>query len=362
MKKKATQPVRQRAAVLVLAAALFLGGGCRESRKSTHAGQSEARQAIDTPQGMIEHLQSKHLPALNVVAHWPNQYGPGLVITTDHYEIYTTLLDPLMLSQLPGFMESAYRGYQEQLPQPVASTSRSRVFLFATRQQWEEHTRNFVGSKLAPVYLQITKGAYYLNGDCVAYNIGRKRTFSVMGHEGWHQFNSRHFAYRLPSWLDEGIAMLFETSVYEKGWFNFEPSRNLGRLGSLRQTLQQGSMIPLRQLITLNPAQVISSTEAVTAFYAQSYALVRFLREEDYGKRLPKFHQMLLGGLQGTWPLGEQERKIAADRNIQLTANWNHYVATKLFDTYIEAGSEAGELEAEYVRFCRKIVYRVRLK
>jgi len=53
----------------------------------------------------------------------------------------------------------------------------------------------------------------------VVYYIGRERTFSALGHEGWHQFNSRHFKFRLPSWLDEGIAMLFEIHRSEKGFF-----------------------------------------------------------------------------------------------------------------------------------------------
>ena len=76
----------------------------------------------------------------------------------------------------------------------------------------------------------------------MVYNIGRERTFSVLGHEGWHQFNKRLFEYRLPSWLDEGIAMLFEVSRYEKGFFYFNPGGNLYRLGALKSTLIKDKM------------------------------------------------------------------------------------------------------------------------
>ena len=322
------------------------------------------RPVLDTPQGLIDYLQRKKLPALRSVDIWENDFAPGLTLTTIHYQIHTTLMEPLVLYQIPGFVESAYKSYQSQLPEPIPTEEKFTVYLFATRSQWEDFTKTFTGP-MAPVYLKIKKGAYYLNGACVAYNIGRERTFSVIGHEGWHQFNSRHFAYRLPSWLDEGIAMLFETSKYEAGWFGFEPGRNLGRLGALKKTLIEDKLIPLQQLIALNPGYVLvaSDADAVMAFYAQSYALVRFLREENYGKRLGKYHQMLLDSLHGTWPLSTDERRIAADRNIPLTTRWNYLVATKLFKAYImDSGENFGQLEAEYRAFCKKIVFRVRFK
>ena len=313
---------------------------------------------LRTAEGLIEYLQKQSLPAVESVEKWPSKYGEGLVITTDHYKIYTTLLEPLMLYQVPGFMESAYRGYQDQLPSTIETKTKFTIYIFATRQQWEDFTIAFTGPA-APVYLKIQRGAYFLNGVCVAYNIGRTRTFSVLGHEGWHQFNAYCFKYRLPSWVDEGIAMLFETSKYEQGWFKFEPDKNLGRLGSLKNVLAKNKMIPLKELIGLNPGEVLihPDTEAAMAFYAQSYALVRFLREEDYGKRLRNFHRLLLGGLSGTWPLDEPERTIAADRDTLPTAKWNRDVANLLFTAYIS--DEFERLNSEYVTFCRKLVYRV---
>ena len=315
---------------------------------------------IDTPAGMTGYLQRLNLPALKSIQPWQNQYGDGLILNTKHYKIYTTLLEPLMLSQLPGFIESAYRGYQKQLPTPVETTTSFTVYLFAERDQWEDFTKTFTGHQ-APMYLKIKKGAYYLKGACVVYNIGRKRTFSVIGHEGWHQFNSRHFKYRLPSWLDEGIAMQFEASRYDKGLFYFEPSQNLQRLGALKKTLISDNMIPLNKLIAMNPGEaIVKSGEETTAFYSQSYALVRFLREEDYGKRLGNFHQLLMGGLKGLWPLSSEYKETAANRNIPLTVRWNRTVGTQLFKLYIDENLQ--EIENEYIRFCKKSVYRIHFK
>ncbi len=348
--------IPQKITVIILVILFTFLSGCLENQAQL---KSNAAPRIDTCPGMIDYLKKQNLPALESVEVWENQYGSGLKLTTDHYEILTTLLEPLMLSQIPGFVESAYRSYQNQLPEPVETISRFTTYLFATRRQWEDFTRTFTGPQ-ASLYCKIKAGAYYLNGACVAYNIGRERTFSVLGHEGWHQFNSRYFKFRLPSWLDEGIAMQFEISRYEQGLFYFEPAQNLYRLGGLKETIIKDQMIPLKDLTAINPGQAITvSDDAVAAFYSQSYALVRFLREDNYGRRLNNFHQLLLGGMRGSWPLDETDKKIAADRNIPLTIAWNQAVGSQLFRQYI---ADFNQVQDDYIAFCKKLVYRVRFK
>ncbi len=346
-----------RKVVLICILSVVSAVGCSKGRSQVDRSKLKR---IDTPAGMIEYLHKRRLPALESVEVWENEYGAGLKLTTNHYEIFTTLLEPLMLSQVPGFMESAYRGYNSQLPEPIETTTKFTIYLFAERKQWEDFTRTFVGPQ-APLYLKIKSGAYYLNDACVAYNIGRERTFSALGHEGWHQFNKKHFKFRLPSWLDEGIAMLFETSRFEQGFFYFEPIRNLNRLGSLKMTLMKNKMIPLRELIAMDPGEaVVAGEDTIMAFYSQSYALVRFLREDGYGKRLGDYHQMLEGGLKGKWPLEEGGKRIAADRNIPLTVRWNRALGRKLFEYYI--GDDFDQIEKEYLMFCRKVVYHVHFR
>jgi len=341
-------------AVLAVMIALSLTTGCPEQRdpiKSIRHGD------LNSEDEMCRYL--RQIPTVKSVEHWENPYGDGITITTKHYKIHTTMLELLVLRQLPGFMESALIAYKKQLPVPIETESLFTIYLFGNREQWEAFTKVFTGDNTS-AYLNIKKGAYYLNGACVAYNIGRTRTFSVLGHEGWHQFNSRHFTYRLPSWLDEGIATLFETSTSINGTFQFTPERNLGRLGPLREILLSGKIIPLEKLIVLNPGEVVvrADTDAVIAFYAQSYALTRFLREDSYGKNLGKYHNMLIGAAEGTWPLDGTLHKIASDRNIPLTASWNRYVSPKLFAYYIDPLYTL--MEDEYIAFCRKLVYSIR--
>jgi hypothetical protein len=304
----------------------------------------------------------KDQPSVRGVAPWSGPAAESLCITTDHYQIYTTLNDPLMLQQMPAFVESAYRAYESQLPSRVGSTERFKTYLFATRSQWEDFTRQLTGPD-AEVYLQIQRGAYARDGVCVAYNIGRKQTFAILGHEGWHQFNQRHFRYRLPSWIDEGVATLFETCQYNQGYFEFRPQDNLMRLGTLKQTIQQRRMIPVAELITLNPGQVLTyadpNQDAAMGYYAQAYALVRFLREYNYGIRLKNYQNLLLGGVAGNWPVEPVLTEMAANRAIPLTVAWNQRISPALFELYISDHQQ--EFEAQYRAFCEEIVYRVRL-
>ncbi len=314
---------------------------------------------LDTPAGMAKYLQKQNLMELKSVGLWESKYGQGLKLTTSHYEIFTTLLEPLMLRAIPGFVESAYRGYNSQLTEPIETKTKFIIYLFANRRQWEDFTKTFAG-KNAELFCKIQSGAYYLNGACVTYNIGIERTFTAIGHEGWHQFNSRLFKFRLPSWLDEGVAMLFEAHRNEREKFYFEPRKNTHRLEALKKTLTKKKMIPLRQLITINPSEVLemNESEAVEAFYCQSYALVRFLREADYNKRLNRYRQLLLDGLRGDWPLDNTTKRTAIDRNIPRTIGWNRTVGQLLFERYI--GEDIDQIEKEYLLFCWRIVRNIR--
>jgi hypothetical protein len=326
--------------------------GCVSDNTSTKDPQAE-RIAVYT-NIVAQYIRGQNMPDLKSVVPWENEYGPGLKMTTSHYEIYTTLLDRPMLYKLPRFVEAAYSAYNSQLPRPIETSAKFIVYLFADRSQWERFTWNFAGSQ-AEMFCRIKAGAYCHNDACVAYDIGPERTFFALGHEGWHQFNGRIFKYRLPSWLDEGVAMLFEAHRTADDMIYFVPAQNSYRLESLGKTLMNDKIIPLRDLTAINPGQVLATdeTDDVMAFYSQSYALVRFLREADSGKRLGIYHQLLSDGLWGNWPLDKVSREIAIDRNMPRTVLWNHIVGTLLFQTYI--GEDFEQIEQEYLAFCRKI-------
>jgi hypothetical protein len=281
------------------------------------------------------------------------------LIETAHFEIHTTLLEPLILGRLAAFMETALQEYQKQLPSPIEIRQRMTLYLFGDRKQWESFTDVFAGPQ-APIYRQIQKGAYCLKDTCVAYHIGIEQTFSALAHEGWHQFTGRHFVYRLPSFLDEGIATLFETFEQQDGRFVFRPDRNTGRLGTLKINLQQGRLIPLSTLIELNPGQVLDNSEPATAFYSQAHALVRFLRENNHELDIRAYQQMLYDALKGSWPVSEELGRTLSDRRVPMTARLNRELAPQLFSRYIHA--DIDRLQGPFESYCRRISQPILIK
>lgn len=343
----------RRLALILIGVVIGLAGCSRSAKRA--ANEDEYAQALGTSSGMSAYLLGQGLAELESVEPWQSEYGDGLILTTTHYRIFTTLFEPLMLRQIPRFMEAAYRGYNEQLPEPIETTNKFVVYLFADREQWADFTKSFTGEH-AELFCKIQAGAYCHNATCVTYNIGRRRTFSALGHEGWHQFNSRHFEYRLPSWLDEGVAMLFEEFKIDGDTFSFEPGENTYRLDSLAATLEKKRMIRLRDLLATNPGEVLATDQAdtVMAFYSQSYALVRFLREATYGERLSEYRQLLRDGLRGDWPIDNVSKRVARDRNEPRTVLWNRIVGPGLFEKYID--EDIAKIQRQYLAYCRSIV------
>ena len=150
--------------------------------------------------------------------------------------------------------------------------------------------------------------------------------------------------------------MLFEASRYEQGVFHFDPGRNVQRLGALRDTLDKSRQIPLRDLVAMSPGEALATdqTETVAAFYGQSYALVRFLREASYGRRLAQYRRLLWDALSGDWPLDESTGKVAEDRNLPRTLDWNRRVGLQVFQRYV--GGDLAQLEQEYLAYCNRLV------
>lgn len=317
----------------------------------------------------------KRLPTVQSVDIWTlpemirERDRDGLSLTTQHYQIHTSVRDPLILRQVPVFLESAFRSYCDLVGKSLQPKKLLRVYFFQTRSQWEDFTRHWTG-ELASGYLKNPAGAYYFKNACVAYHLTRRSNFSILAHEGWHQFSDELFRYRLPAWLDESIATNFEAYRWQNGRVEFNPKYNGSRLYALAQTLGRGRLISLSDLLVLDAGRVLSHTQfdpsdskvdpRIAAYYAQLYALARFLREANYGRHLSSFRSMLADGGYGRWPLDDACRAEALQRDRNPTRLWNAQVGQLIFQTYI--ARDPHEIEPAYQAFCRKIVSNVRFK
>lgn len=257
--------------ILISAGLLLPAGGCSRQGKWTGS-------------------EGSHEPVMPDGESWTFHGVDGLILESAHYRIYTTVQDAALLAKLPMFLEEAYQQYQAFLPPAEPDEEPFEVYLFARRYEWEAHTRENTGP-MAEKYLEIRAGAYSHEGVCVAYLLERYSTFGVLAHEGFHQFSKRRLNHRIPAWMEEGLACNFEAHLWKAGHPYFTPNLDEFRIRALRRALLNDWLYPLPELLATNAGEAVGMPEETTAtFYAQAWALTRFLQETSYQSA---FRQML---------------------------------------------------------------------
>ena len=250
-------------------------------------------------QGRWSSSQASHVPVLPDAEPWTFGVVEGWVIETPHYRIYTTVGDALLLEKLPTFLETAYEQYLAFLPQAQDDEEPLEIYLFNRRSEWEDYTRENMGS-LAENYLKIRAGGYSYSGISVVYLLDRYHTFGVLAHEGFHQFANSRLVHRIPAWMEEGLACNFEAHFWRAGKPDFAPDLNEFRIKALQQALRRDSLFPLSEILAMDAGQAVAlSPEKTATFYAQSWALTRFLQEGRTGKYRSALHRMLRDAADG---------------------------------------------------------------
>ena len=220
------------------------------------------------------------------VVAWPDGPTNGRIVRTEHYDLHTTLSDAVLLDAMADTMERTHKLYEKLAPLPEraeeragGSDERMEAFIFALRDEWVDHTRETTGRQ-SRIYLQISRGGYAHDKSFATFYHGGPQTLSVCRHEGWHQYVANGFIRRPPAVLEEGIATLFE------GGFDGEdlsrPRMNAGRLSKLREAVRRQRAWPLAKLLTMDAGDVVGTDgRTIDTFYAQAWALARFLVSDD---------------------------------------------------------------------------------
>lgn len=225
---------------------------------------------------------------------WSYNGKPGTRLDTAHYEIYTTLADKNLIAALPRVAETCFNYYRSLVPPAREPTTRMKMYIFAARRDWEMFTRRNMGPRAA-VLLKIRAGGYMENGVSVIEYIANQTTFPILAHEGFHQYLHHIGASHVPAWLNEGTAVLCEGQRWDdQGIREFDPVLNPARANALATAISRKELIPLRELLHINAGHVVGeSNRRIATYYAQVWALVRFLREGEKGNYAAAFQDLM---------------------------------------------------------------------
>jgi hypothetical protein len=279
---------------------------------------------------------------------WPAAPRPAHVVTTAHYRIFSTIDDPDFLAKTAELMEGALNQYEKMAPGVAVSDRPMDCYLFATHAQWAAFTRQLTGPS-ASIYLQINRGGYTIQDRYVAYFVGESSTWSVASHEGWHQFCGRNLKGRLPPFLEEGLATMFESVQWRDGLPRWNVSINAMRVSALREAIESHDMWTLEKLVSLHAGNVVTGRgELINAFYSQDWAFAKFLWEGDGGKHRPALQRLMADTASGQVhdPTG-----TLASKGIP----WDPSGVKPMLEYYL--GMKFADIDADYQAYIRKVAF-----
>ena len=210
-------------------------------------------------------------------------------------------------------MERLYYTYKERFG-IAGRPSRLEVYIFRTQSEflnysWKEGvfiSRGVLG------YYRFSGGKEIVT----FYNEGEFNTFAVLFHEGTHQFVDLVCS-KPPIWVNEGLAVYFENSVFEGRQLVTNIPRS--RLIQLQGVIKSGDFIPLDQLIATEPWAFGS------LHYAEAWSLIYFFVNADEGRYAKRFDYYFKRLKQGT-SNEEAFKKAFSSDFVGLEKRWKEFV------------------------------------
>ncbi|MEM0983952.1 MAG: DUF1570 domain-containing protein [Planctomycetota bacterium] len=289
---------------------------------------------------------------VRTVEPWTYAGREGRVIETDHFRIFTTIPDSILLDRFPRFAEVALEHYTRALGPLPKPEQRLDAFVMGSRSQWASLTRQVTGP-LASTYLQIERGGYAFDGQGLYFDIGPRDTLAIASHEGWHQFTQATFKHPLPIWLEEGIASYMEGFVWsevDRSMPEFRPWANPERYEQLRELVGRGRAVSLPELLRSRPQDLLRKPgEATLDFYAQSWALVHALADNRLGGEPGALRELVRDAAEGR--LFSTVARATDPRRAALEINGR--IGSAVFETYF--GMTPEQADPLYQRFIRDV-------
>lgn len=277
---------------------------------------------------------------------WTFDRAGGEAIATAHHRVYTTAPLSPTAELLPYVLETMLERYRAlaDLPAPGRPLE---SYLMATPEQWSAIARRLLGRAAEP-YLALPSGGFAAGGRGFFHDLGAERTLRLAAHEGWHQYHQTVFAQPLPAWLDEAIGVSMEGLVFRDPPGGVgprqpvpEPWANVERFDRLKSLAIRGRLMPLEELLTKSPADLLAGSDdpladppqlhsggdAALGYYAQAWALERFLAEAAGDRAAAGLRELLRDAQAGRIAREVPIEEINARRGTTL---FRHYISDDL--------------------------------
>jgi hypothetical protein len=201
--------------------------------------------------------------------------APLRLVKTKHYEIHTDM-DEALVTDLASRMDSMYEQYVKTFSdfKPRADAPSLPVYLFATQKRYMAFT-NYAGTNTGGLFV----GGHHPYLTAYDQGQGRDALRRTLQHEAFHQFAYANISRQLPPWMNEGMAQLFEESIWEGKDFIVDqiPPR---RVRKLHADIMQKQLMEFDQFLAQTPHEWSSTLhtnldKAATA-YNQAWAMAYF--------------------------------------------------------------------------------------
>ena len=197
------------------------------------------------------------------------------LVHTRHYDIHADM-DEALVTDLSTRMDSMYDQYVKTFSdfKPRADAPPLAVYLFKT------HEKNMALTD----YSGVNTGGLFAPGRkpfLTAYEQGQGRDAlrRTLQHEAFHQFAHACIARQLPPWMNEGMAQLFEESIWEGKDFITDqiPPR---RIRQLQVDIKQKHLVEFDQFLAQSPhdwsTTLHTDLEKAATAYNQAWAMAYF--------------------------------------------------------------------------------------
>ena len=295
--------------------------------------------------------RSSPSPSLYAVEPWRAINANGGQVATASHKLYFTNATSPLVQHLPAFLDGASLHYANALANlPIAKTQ-YRTFITTTQNEYKLLATQHLGSD-ASAFVGIRRGGFSAGGIAIYMDIGLHDTLMLASHEGWHQYAQTTFTDPVPIWLDEGVATYMEGFRLDGtlGKPRFLPWANLERFDRLRLIVEANELTPLPTLLSQSPDELLKQSESrALDYYAQVWALIRFLHEYRDGAYAKSLSTMLEDAANGRYELVLRARLDAREYEIAR--------ATRRGSTTLQAylARDLNSLDLEYREFTREI-------